>query len=86
MVAASNKDVSFIVLLAGTGVPGAVINDYQNTLPMKAAGVSDTVIQHYLELHHALVKAATSVKMMMSIKMKFQKYIMTGKKINRLKP
>jgi pimeloyl-ACP methyl ester carboxylesterase len=62
MVAAHNKNVSFIVLLAGTGVPGAAINDYQNVLPLKTAGVSDSAIQHYLELHHALVKAATSAE------------------------
>ncbi|HSQ44423.1 MAG TPA: alpha/beta hydrolase [Ginsengibacter sp.] len=60
MVAARDKDVSFIVLLAGTGVSGLVINDYQNTLPMKSAGMSDILIQKFLDLHHALVNAATS--------------------------
>ena len=60
MVAARNKNVSFIVMLAGTAVPGLVINDYQNTQPMKNAGMSDTVIQKFLELHHALVNSATS--------------------------
>lgn len=60
LVAAHDKDVAFIVMLAGTGVPGAAIIDYQNTLPLKNAGVSDSDIQKFLELHHALVNAATS--------------------------
>jgi len=60
MVAARDKDVSFIVLLAGTGVPGSVINDYQNTLPMQNAGMSEVLIQKFLDLHRALVNAATS--------------------------
>jgi alpha/beta superfamily hydrolase len=60
MVAARNKNVSFIVMLAGTAVPGSVINDYQNTQPMKNAGMNDSVIQKFLELHHALINAATS--------------------------
>jgi uncharacterized protein len=59
LAAAKDKNVSFIVMLAGTGVSGAVINDYQNTQPMKNAGVNDTVIKKFLILHHALVNAAT---------------------------
>jgi alpha/beta superfamily hydrolase len=60
MVAAKNKNISFIVLLAGTGVSGSVINDYQNIQPMKNAGISDAAIQKFLELHHELVNAAAS--------------------------
>ncbi len=60
LVAAHDKDVSFIVLLAGTGVPGLAINDYQNTLPMKNSGISDNVIKKFLNLHDKLVSAATS--------------------------
>ena len=61
-VAARDKDVDFIVMLAGTGVPGAAINDFQNVLPLKRAGISDNDIQKYLELHHALVKESTSAE------------------------
>ncbi len=60
LVAAHDKDVAFIVMLAGTGVPGAVINEYQNVLPLKSSGVSDSAIRDFLDLHHTLVKAATS--------------------------
>ncbi len=60
MVAARDKDVSFIVLLAGPGVSGAVVNDYQNVEPMKKAGYDSLVITRFLLLHHALIRASTS--------------------------
>lgn len=60
MVAARNKNASFIVLLAGTGVPGSVINDFQNSGVLKNAGVTDSTIQKYLLLHHALLNAVAS--------------------------
>jgi uncharacterized protein len=60
LVAAQDKDVSFIVLLAGTGVPGSTINDFQNVLPLKSAGINDDDIQHFLQLHHALIEEATA--------------------------
>ncbi|MEO8765268.1 MAG: alpha/beta fold hydrolase [Ginsengibacter sp.] len=60
MVAARNNQVAFIVMLAGTGVPGNVINDYQNALPLQKAGFKDDIVQKFLELHRALIKAATS--------------------------
>ncbi|MEO6638641.1 MAG: alpha/beta fold hydrolase [Ginsengibacter sp.] len=60
MVAARDKSVSFIVLLAGNGVNGAEINDYQNVTPMKKAGYDSTMIRKFLDLHHALVHASAS--------------------------
>lgn len=59
MVAARDKDVAFVVMLAGTGVPGATINDYQNVLPMENAGMNEVIIQKFIALHHALTDAAT---------------------------
>ena len=60
MVAARDKDVAFIVMLAGTAVPGAAINDYQNVLPLEKIGFNKDIIQKFLDLHHALSDAATS--------------------------
>lgn len=60
MIAAEDKDVAFIVMLAGSGVTGGEINDYQNTETIKKNGVSQEIIQHFLELHHALRKAAAT--------------------------
>jgi fermentation-respiration switch protein FrsA (DUF1100 family) len=44
MVAAQSKDISYIVLLAGTGVPGKDIILLQQELISKASGVSDADI------------------------------------------
>jgi pimeloyl-ACP methyl ester carboxylesterase len=45
MVANSSKDVAFIVLLAGTGIPGDQLLLLQQELIGKASGLSDDVIQ-----------------------------------------
>ncbi len=58
MVAAKDKRVSFIVLLAGPGVNGMNIINYQNSLALKNAGMPDSVVQKFLVLHDALVNAA----------------------------
>ncbi|MEO8412274.1 MAG: alpha/beta hydrolase [Ginsengibacter sp.] len=60
IVAASDKNISFIVLLAGPGVPGSVINDYQNAQPMENAGLNKAVVNKFLDLHDALTKVAIS--------------------------
>ncbi|HVZ97297.1 MAG TPA: alpha/beta hydrolase [Chitinophagaceae bacterium] len=60
MVAAKDNRVSFVVLLAGPGVSGMMINDYQNSLALKNAGIPDSIIQKFLVLHDALVSAAVS--------------------------
>ena len=60
MVAVRDKNISFIVLLAGPGVPGSVINDYQNAQPMENAGLDKAVVKKFLDLHHALTKVAIS--------------------------
>jgi hypothetical protein len=45
MVAGSSKDVSFIVLLAGSGIPGDQILLLQQELIGKASGLSDDILQ-----------------------------------------
>ncbi|NOZ60546.1 MAG: alpha/beta fold hydrolase [Calditrichaeota bacterium] len=45
MVAAKSKDVAFIVLLAGTGVSGEEILVIQAAAMLKAAGISDELIE-----------------------------------------
>jgi pimeloyl-ACP methyl ester carboxylesterase len=57
-VAARTKDVAFIVSLAGSAVNGAAINDFQNTEPLKRAGVPQYMIDSFLVLHHASRDAA----------------------------
>ena len=45
MIASKNKDVAFIVLLAGPGIPGDQLLLMQQNLIGKAAGMSDTELQ-----------------------------------------
>ncbi len=51
MVAARNKDVNFIVLLAGTGIRGDKLLLLQQELVAKAAGVAETEIQKSREIN-----------------------------------
>jgi hypothetical protein len=51
MVAAKSKDVSFIVLLAGTGIPGDQLLLLQQELISKASGVSDSDIKKSIEMN-----------------------------------
>ncbi|MCK9641174.1 MAG: alpha/beta fold hydrolase [Prolixibacteraceae bacterium] len=51
MVSARNKDVSFIVLLAGTGIRGDKLLLLQQELVAKAAGVAETEIQKSREIN-----------------------------------
>ena len=62
MVAARNKNVAFIVVLAGPGAGGAAANDYQNILPLLQGGVNGDDIKKFLELHHSLRAAALNIK------------------------
>ena len=54
MVAAQSKDVSFIVLMAGTGIPGDEILRLQDSLISKADGVSDSLINSQLSQQRKL--------------------------------
>jgi len=53
MVAAGNKDVSFIVLLAGPGVKISQLMAEQNAAISHLAGVSDTAIRAYIKMYTA---------------------------------
>ncbi|MEQ8534190.1 MAG: alpha/beta hydrolase, partial [Imperialibacter sp.] len=54
MVAARSKDVAFIVLLAGTGIPGDQLLLLQQQLIGKASGLNDDVLQK----NHSISKKA----------------------------
>ena len=57
MVAARSGDIAFIVMLAGTGVPGDSILLLQNALILAAAGVQPAVIQRGNALNRRLYDA-----------------------------
>lgn len=60
MVAAGNKDVNFIVLLAGPGVKISQLMAEQNAAISHQAGVSDTAIQAYIKMYTAAYMAILS--------------------------
>lgn len=55
MVAAESPDVSFVVLLAGTGIKGRDILTSQSEAMMRAAGADETVIADATERHRHLM-------------------------------
>ena len=64
MVASNSKDISFIVLLAGTGIPGDRLLLLQEELIFKASGMSDNklqIIKRINSLVFELVKKSNSV-------------------------
>lgn len=62
MVASQNKDVAFIVLMAGPGIPGKDILLKQTGLIMKAAGVDSAQIKSALTINKKIFDIVTSEK------------------------
>jgi uncharacterized protein len=64
MVASNSKDISFIVLLAGTGIPGDRLLLLQEELIFKASGMNDSKLQSIKRINSLvfeLVKKSNSV-------------------------
>jgi pimeloyl-ACP methyl ester carboxylesterase len=64
MVAANSKDIAFIILLAGTGIPGDQLLLLQQTLISKAYGVSDEDLakaQRYNKGAYAIVSSSSGI-------------------------
>ena len=61
MVAARNKSVAFIVLLAGPGIQIIDLMSIQNELVLKSVGVSQQAIDAYLPLYKNLMKTIVSM-------------------------
>lgn len=62
MAANQSKDVSFIVLMAGTGINGEKILELQSKLIAKAEGVPDEDIKKMLEFNGGIYKIALEEK------------------------
>ncbi len=58
MVASKNGDIRFIVLMAGTGIPGSEILAMQGKLIGKAAGQSDTVVERSAMIRQRMIDMA----------------------------
>lgn len=59
MVAARNKFVSFIMLLAGPGIPISDLMGQQNEAVFKSVGMPQSVIDTYIPLYKNLMKTLT---------------------------
>ena len=56
MVAARNKSVAFIILMAGPGIEIAELMAVQNEMVLKSAGISQQAIDAYIPLYKQLMK------------------------------
>ncbi|WP_299702962.1 alpha/beta fold hydrolase [uncultured Pontibacter sp.] len=59
-VAAANKDVAFVVLMAGSAVPGTELLVAQNEAIFSAAGIPDQTLQKLLKMRRAQFETAAS--------------------------
>ena len=57
MAASKSSDIAFVVMLAGTGVPGDQVLALQGELVAKAAGASDAMIAANRRVQQALIEA-----------------------------
>jgi len=55
ITATKNKNVDFIVMLAGPGIPGDSILNLQGDLIAKASGFTDSMIYYYSAIRHAII-------------------------------
>ena len=55
MIAARNKSVSFIMLLAGPGIPISELMGQQNEAVFKSVGMPQQVIDTYIPLYKNLL-------------------------------
>jgi pimeloyl-ACP methyl ester carboxylesterase len=62
IAAARSKDVAFIVLMAGTGLPGTQILEAQGQLILKASGASESTMKRQREAQKRLIEIIARVK------------------------
>jgi uncharacterized protein len=62
MVAARSKDVAFIVLMAGTGLPGSQILEAQGQLMLKASGSSESQLKTERDVQKRLIDIIANEK------------------------
>ena len=62
MVAARNKSVAFVILMAGPGVSIAELMASQNEMVLKSAGISQAAIDAYLPLYKQIMQACIIAK------------------------
>lgn len=75
MIASKSKDVSFIVLLAGSGIRGAELLLLQQQLVKKASGISDEDLADSQAFYKGLFEIITDVKNETEMQTAFDNYL-----------
>ena len=83
ITASKNKNVDFIVMLAGPGIPGDSILNLQGDLIAKASGFTDSMIYYYSKIRHAIINVVKEENDMQVIT---QKIITINKEFLRTTP
>ncbi len=86
MIASKSKDVNFIILLAGPGIPGDQLLLLQQTQLAKASGQSDSVIQKSEELNKKAFEIIKKYTNSEELKTQMTQYITTISKNSPNKP
>ena len=74
MVASNSKDISFIVLLAGTGIPGDQLLLLQQSLIGKASGASDEILKKSRAINLAIFDMVVKAKSIDQLKVDLTNY------------
>ncbi len=80
MVAAEDKNLKFIVLLAGSGIPGSEILLLQQELIGRANGMKDEDIKKTAELNSTIYKMIDEIESTDTLKIKIKDYLMAKTK------
>lgn len=75
MVAAKTDDVGFIILMAGTGIPGSQIMAMQGKLIGKAAGQSDEVVERSAVIRQRMIDMALESKDIVTLRADMTSYL-----------
>lgn len=78
MVAATSKDVSFIVLLAGTGIPGGELLLLQEELIGRVSGMSEVELKQNHVINQGAFNMVTKSTSTETLKAELPKYLLTA--------
>jgi len=75
MAAAENDDIAFIVLMAGTGIPGDELFALQGKLILKAAGKSDAEVERSAAVRQKMIDMTMASKEIPSLRKDLTEYL-----------
>ena len=84
IVAERNKSVAFIVLMAGTGIPGNELLLRQQELIAKSMGTNESVIKSSLKINNAIFDLVKSYKNQDTLRTKIRNYLNSSTEVSQL--